>query len=50
VKLRHSLLEFRQPSERTAKIRLRIGFVSRSRSTAKSGMSPMKRNVLEIVK
>jgi hypothetical protein len=49
-KLRHSRSELRQPSERAAKIRLRIGFVSRSRRTAKSGRRPMKRKVAEIVR
>src|SRR3954464_15289842 len=40
VKWRHSLSEFRQPSDIAEKIRLRIGFVSRSRRTARSGISP----------
>jgi hypothetical protein len=41
AKCRHSRSELRQPSERIEKIRLRTGFVSRSRSTAMSGISPM---------
>jgi hypothetical protein len=50
AKWRHSLSELRQPNERMAKIRLRTGFVSRSRSTAMSGMSPIYRKVLETVR
>src|SRR5918992_52242 len=50
VKCRHSRSELRHPSERIEKIRLRIGLVSRSRSTAMSGMSPMYRKVLETVR
>src|SRR5829696_10102859 len=41
VKWRHSLSEFRQPSDSAEKMRLRIGFVSRSRNTARSGINPM---------
>src|SRR5688572_22158714 len=41
VKCRHSLLEFRHPSDSTEKSRFRIGLVSRSRSTAISGIRPM---------
>src|SRR3954471_4911055 len=50
VKWRHSLSEFLQPSDIIEKMRFRTGFVSRSRSTAISGMSPMYRNVLETVR
>src|SRR5688572_20298540 len=50
AKWRHSRSEFRHPNDSTARIRLRIGFVSRSRSTAMSGMSPTYRNVLETVR
>src|SRR2546423_4436953 len=51
AKCRHSLSVLRQPSERTEKIRFLIGLMpSRSRSTAISGINPMKRKVLEIVK
>src|SRR6185503_20696129 len=50
AKCRHSLSEFRHPNESTARIRLRTGFVSRSRRTAMSGMSPTYRNVLETVR
>src|SRR3982751_3060167 len=47
VKWRHSRSEFRQPSDITEKMRFRTGFVSRSRSTAMSGINPMYRNVLD---
>src|SRR3954471_9888991 len=50
VKWRHSLSELRQPRESVARMRLRIGFVSRSRSTARSGIRPTYRKVLEIVR
>src|SRR4051794_11799702 len=50
VKCRHSRSEFRHPNESAANTRLRMGFVSRSLSTAMSGMRPTYRNVLEIVK
>src|ERR671916_493483 len=50
VKCRHSRSEFRQPSERIEKIRFLMGFVSRSRSTAMSGISPMYRKVLDTVR
>src|SRR6478672_6157461 len=51
AKCRHSVSVLRQPSERIEKIRFLIGLMfSRSRSTAMSGISPMKRKVLEIVK
>src|SRR5688572_33260906 len=40
AKCRHSGSELRQPSDRTERMRLRVGFVSRSRSTAISGTSP----------
>src|SRR5690349_630979 len=40
VKCRHSLSELRQPSAIIEKIDFRIGFVSRSRSTARSGIRP----------
>src|SRR4026207_852204 len=51
AKRRHSLSVLRQPSDRTEKIRFLIGLMfSRSRRTAISGMRPMKRKVLEIVK
>src|SRR4029450_9842964 len=50
AKWRHSLSEFRQPNDMTARIRLRTGFVSRSRSTAMSGIKPTYRNVLETVR
>src|SRR5918911_4187779 len=50
VKCRHSRSELRQPSERTPKMRFRIGLVSRSRSTAMSGIRPIYRNVLETVR
>src|SRR5215216_4596701 len=49
-KCRHSGSEFRHPNERIARIRLRTGFVSRSRRTAMSGMSPTYRNVEETVR
>ena len=41
VKCRHSRSEFRQPSDSMARIDLRTGFFSRSRSTAMSGINPM---------
>src|SRR5213075_1292136 len=50
VKCRHSRSEFRHSNESAANTRLRMGFVSRSLSTAMSGMRPTYRNVLEIVK
>src|SRR2546423_15477729 len=51
AKWRHSLSVLRQPSESIEKIRFLIGLMfSRSRSTAMSGLSPMNRHVLEIVK
>src|SRR5690242_1149309 len=50
AKWRHSRSEFRQPRESCAKIPFRIGFVSRSRRTAMSGMSPMYRKVVETVR
>src|SRR6476469_2273631 len=51
AKWRHSLSELRQPSDSMVKMRLRIGLMfSRSLSTAMSGISPMNRKVLEIVK
>src|ERR1041385_7611732 len=50
VKWRHSLSEFRQPRASIAKIDFRTGFFSRSRSTARSGIRPTYRNVLEIVR
>src|SRR6476660_10318631 len=50
VKCRHSRSEFRQPSASVARIALRTGFFSRSRSTAMSGINPMYKNVLEIVR
>src|SRR5262245_31410211 len=40
AKWRHSRSEFRQPNDIIARIRLRTGFVARSRSTAMSGTSP----------
>src|ERR1044071_6244532 len=50
VKCRHSRSELRQPSESDDRIALRTGFFSRSRSTAMSGINPMYRKVLEIVR
>src|SRR5215207_4820922 len=50
AKWRHSRSEFRHPSDRAERMRFRTGFVSRSRSTAMSGIKPMKRNVVEIVR
>src|SRR5215210_5874322 len=45
VKCRHSRSEFRQPNESVARIAFRIGFLSRSRKIAMSGISPMYKNV-----
>src|ERR1051326_946058 len=50
VKCRHSLSELRHPSDICAKIWRRIGFFSRSRRTAISGIKPMYRKVLETVR
>src|SRR5690606_30687729 len=50
AKCRHSRSLLRQPSDRMARMRRRIGFVSRSRRTAMSGMRPMYKNVVEIVR
>src|SRR5262245_10887934 len=50
VKWRHSLSLLRQPRASSAKIRLRTGFFSRSRSTARSGIRPTYRKVDEIVR
>src|SRR6476469_5269783 len=50
VKCRHSRSLLRQPSESTARICRRTGFVHLSRSVAMSGMRPTYRNVLETVK
>src|SRR6476659_11138843 len=50
AKCLHSRSEFRQPSERTLRILLRTGFVSRSRSTAMSGINPTNRNVDDTVR
>src|SRR5687768_14060440 len=50
AKWRHSRSEFRHPIESTEKIFFRTGFVSRSRSTAMSGMRPTYRKVLETVR
>src|SRR6266704_7210532 len=51
AKCRHSLSVLRHPRESTEKMRFLIGLMfSRSRSTAMSGIRPMKRKVLEIVK
>src|ERR1051325_3377548 len=50
VKCRHSRSELRQPSESDDRIALRTGFFSRSRSTPMSGINPMYRKVLEIVR
>src|SRR3954467_12360776 len=50
VKCRHSRSEFRQPSDSCARIALRIGFFSRSRRIAMSGINPMYKKVLEIVR
>src|SRR6478672_12935332 len=50
AKCLHSRSEFRHPSERTLSMRLRTGFVSRSRKTAMSGIRPTNRNVEEMVR
>src|SRR3954468_13209234 len=50
AKCRHSCSEFRQPNDITARIRLRTGFVARSRSTAMSGTRPTYRNVADTVR
>src|SRR4029079_804499 len=51
AKWRHSLSVLRQPSDMIEKTCFRIGLIfSRSRSTAMSGINPINRNVLEIVK
>src|SRR6187399_3084742 len=50
AKCRHSRSLLRQPSERMLRMRLRIGLVSLSRNAAMSGIKPMKRNVVEIVR
>src|SRR5690349_16936051 len=50
VKCRHSRSELRQPNESCARIAFRTGFFSRSRRIAMSGISPMYRKVLEIVR
>src|SRR5690349_10066957 len=50
AKCRHSFSEFRQPNDRTARIRFLTGFVARSRSTAMSGTRPTYRNVAETVR
>src|SRR5215211_6287447 len=50
AKCLHSRSEFRHPSERTLRIRLRTGFFSRSRRTAMSGTKPTYRNVDETVR
>src|SRR6476469_3397769 len=50
AKCRHSRSEFRHPNDSTPKICLRTGCVSRSRSTAISGINPMNRNVAETVR
>src|SRR5436190_6357173 len=51
AKCRHSLSVLRHPSDMIEKICFRIGLTfSRSRRTAISGINPMNRNVLEIVK
>src|ERR1051326_4923791 len=50
TKWRHSRSVFRHPRERIPKIRFRTGFVSRSRSTAMSGINPMYRKVVETVR
>src|SRR5215207_2634871 len=50
VKCRHSRSEFRHPSESAERIALRTGFFSRSRRIAISGIKPMYKNVLEIVR
>jgi hypothetical protein len=50
VKCRHSLSELRQPRDIAERIAFRTGFFSRSRMVAMSGINPMYRKVLEIVK
>src|ERR1700733_837391 len=50
AKCRHSASEFLHPKERTEKICFLIGFFSASRSVATSGIRPMNRNVVEIVR
>src|SRR5579871_84503 len=50
AKWRHSASEFLQPNESTDRICFLIGFFSASRSVATSGIRPMKRNVVEIVR
>src|SRR5215212_11843466 len=50
AKCLHSLSEFLQPSDNTPKMRRRIGFFSRSRSTAMSGINPMYRKVDDTVR
>src|SRR5262245_36786210 len=50
VKWRASRSELRHPSDNIEKMRLRTGLVSRSRSTAMSGINPMYKKVLETVK
>src|SRR4029079_15092039 len=50
VKCRHSRSELRQPSDNAASIAFRTGFCSRSRRIAMSGINPMYRKVLEIVR
>src|SRR6185437_14212659 len=50
VKCRHSRSELRQPRASCAKIAFRIGFFSRSRRIAMSGINPTYKKVLEIVR
>ena len=50
AKWRHSASEFRQPNESAERMRFLIGFFSASRSVAMSGMRPMNRKVVEIVR
>ncbi len=50
AKWRHSRSELRHPRESAANSRWRMGFFSRSRSTAKSGISPTNRNVADTVR
>src|ERR1039457_22628 len=50
AKWRHSTSVLRQPNESAEKIAFLTGFFSASRSTATSGIRPMKRKVVEIVR